>query len=47
MTAVSRRDFLKTTAGGHYSFKLGKGRVSKISESEFKDTMSFAPRNIA
>ena len=30
-----------------YRFKLGKGRVSRIGESEFKDRMSFAPRNLA
>ncbi len=30
-----------------YRFKLGKGRVSKTGESEFKGTMSFAPRNLA
>ena len=30
-----------------YRFKLGKGRVSRTGESEYKRTMSFAPRNIA
>ena len=30
-----------------YRFKLGKGRVRKTGESEFKKTMRFAPRNIA
>ena len=29
-----------------YRFKLGKGRVSKTGESEFKRTMSFVPRNL-
>ena len=30
-----------------YRFKLGKGRVCGTGESEFKKTMSFAPRNVA
>jgi hypothetical protein len=30
-----------------YRFKLGKGRVRRTGESEFKKTMSFAPRNVA
>ncbi len=30
-----------------YSYKLGKGTVTRIGESEFKHTVSFAPRNIA
>jgi arsenite oxidase large subunit len=30
-----------------YRFKLGKGRVRKEGESEFKDRMSFVPRNLA
>lgn len=30
-----------------YRFKLGKGRVRKIGVSEFKDKMSFVPRNLA
>ena len=30
-----------------YRFKLGKGRVSRTGESEYKRTMSFAPRNLA
>ncbi|MDA1349167.1 MAG: arsenate reductase (azurin) large subunit, partial [Chloroflexi bacterium] len=30
-----------------YRFKLGAGRVRRTGESEFKETMSFAPRNIA
>ncbi len=29
-----------------YRFKLGKGIVTKIGASEFKDTMSFVPRNL-
>jgi arsenite oxidase large subunit len=30
-----------------YRFKLGKGGMVRTGESEFKSTMSFAPRNIA
>ena len=30
-----------------YRFKLGKGRVSKLGESELKDQISFVPRNLA
>ena len=30
-----------------YRFKLGKGRVTRTGESEYKRTMSFAPRNLA
>ena len=30
-----------------YRFKLGKGRVRRTGESEFKHTMSFVPRNLA
>ena len=30
-----------------YKFQLGKGRVTRTGESEFKNTMSFAPRNVA
>ncbi len=30
-----------------YRFKLGKGRLARVGESEYKKTMSFAPRNIA
>jgi len=30
-----------------YRYKLGKGRLTRKGESEFKQTMSFAPRNIA
>lgn len=30
-----------------YRFKLGKGRVNRIGPSEFKDRLSFVPRNIA
>ena len=30
-----------------YRFKLGKGTVTKVGESELKGKMSFAPRNIA
>ncbi len=30
-----------------YRFKLGKGRVTRTGESEYKGTMSFAPRNLA
>ena len=29
-----------------YRYKLGKGLVEKTGESEFKNTMSFAPRNL-
>ena len=29
-----------------YRFKLGKGRVSRIGESAFKQTISFVPRNL-
>ena len=29
-----------------YRYKLGKGRVRKTGESEFKHTMSFVPRNL-
>lgn len=30
-----------------YRYKLGKGRVTRVGPSEFKDTMSFVPRNLA
>ena len=30
-----------------YRYKLGKGLVTKTGESEFKQTMSFVPRNLA
>ncbi len=30
-----------------YRFKLGKGRVTRVGESEFKHRMSFVPRNLA
>ena len=30
-----------------YRFKLGKGKVSSLGPSEFKDIMSFVPRNLA
>ena len=30
-----------------YRFKLGKGTIRKTGESEFRHSMSFAPRNIA
>ena len=30
-----------------YRYKLGTGLVTRKGESEFKQTMSFAPRNIA
>ena len=29
-----------------YRYKLGKGRVRKTGESEFKHTISFVPRNL-
>ena len=29
-----------------YRFKLGSGRVRRTGESEFKHTMTFAPRNL-
>jgi arsenite oxidase large subunit len=30
-----------------YRFKLGKGRISRVGPSEFKNKLSFVPRNIA
>lgn len=30
-----------------YRFKLGKGRITRVGSSEFKDRISFVPRNIA
>ncbi len=29
-----------------YRYKLGKGIVTRMGESEFKQTMSFVPRNL-
>ena len=29
-----------------YRYKLGKGTVTRTGESEFKETMSFVPRNL-
>ena len=29
-----------------YRYKLGKGTVTRTGESEFKQTMSFVPRNL-
>ena len=31
----------------HYRFKLGKGKVTKVGPSEFKDTMTFVTRSLA
>ena len=30
-----------------YRYKLGKGTVRRTGTSQYKDTMSFVPRNIA
>ena len=40
-------DVFTDPINNRYRYKLGKGLVEKTGESEFKSTMSFAPRNLA
>ena len=47
MAANSVSPGVSDPINNRYRFKLGKGRIRKIGPSEFKDTMSFVPRNLA
>ncbi|MBQ10081.1 MAG: hypothetical protein CMJ45_00825, partial [Planctomyces sp.] len=47
MAANSVTPGITDPINNRYRYKLGKGVVEKTSESEFKNTVSFAPRNLA
>ena len=47
MAANSVTPGIADPINNRYRYKLGKGLVEKTGESEFKATMSFAPRNLA
>lgn len=46
MAANSVTSGLTDPINNRYRYKLGKGRVRRTGESEFKRTMSFVPRNL-
>ena len=46
MSANSISPGLADPINNRYRYKLGKGRVSKTGESEYKGKLSFVPRNL-